>query len=114
MTPDPKILKVPVTEVLPRMVALFNTALVRVLLVSVCVAASVTTTPVVGNTAFELTPVPPALVSKIPLLLTDDVPEPKPLASSGEDILEVFAVAALAAILAASTLRPSVDPLFVA
>ena len=40
--------------------------LLNVLLVRVSVAVSVTTTPVVGNVAVELTPVPPLAVAKVP------------------------------------------------
>jgi len=39
---------------------------VKVLLVSVSVAASVTTTPVVGKVAVEFTPVPPLATAKVP------------------------------------------------
>ena len=39
---------------------------VKVLLANVSVAASVTTTPVLGNVAEELTPVPPLAVARVP------------------------------------------------
>ena len=41
-------------------------AAVKVLLVSVSVAASVTTTPVVGKVAVEFTPVPPLAFARVP------------------------------------------------
>ena len=52
--------KVPVLTIVPIRGA------VRVLLVRVSVAASVTITPVVGKVADELTPVPPLAVAKVP------------------------------------------------
>ena len=47
------------------MIELINGA-VRVLFVNVSVAASVTTTPALGNVAEELTPVPPYAAARVP------------------------------------------------
>ena len=44
---------------------------ISVLLVKVAGAASVTTTPLTGNTALELTPIPPLLVGKTPVTASD-------------------------------------------
>ena len=58
-------IKVPVLEIV------LIAGLMMVLLVRVSVAVRVTTTPDVGNTAVELTPVPPSPVGKIPVTAAD-------------------------------------------
>ena len=55
----------------PLMVLAEMTELLSVLLVKVAGPASVTTTPDVGKVAVEFTPVPPAVVAKVPVTAAD-------------------------------------------
>ena len=55
----------------PVRVPLFMIGLVRVLLLRVSVAVSVTIVPDAGNTALELTPVPPLEVLSTPVTAAD-------------------------------------------
>ena len=61
----------PLIKDVPDIVPSLITGAVKVLLLKVWLAVSVTTTPEVGNVAVELTPVPPRLVGKMPV--TDSV-----------------------------------------
>ena len=87
--PVVSIVVAPPIKELPLMVPEAMTGLARVLLLSVAVPLSVTTTPVLGNTAFEVIPVPPSVVGRMPVtaaerdkLIAPKVGTPPPLGTT--------------------------------